>query len=723
MPIRMQDVHRGSKRKRIVVILIILLVLGIAVYGGIIYLNKVFLPVKAKALIVQRVEKAINKKITLQSLQFSLLKGLVLENLVVYDGEQAIISLKQGSCTLLIWPLFRKQIIIPAVNLNSPVVFLERRPDNTFNLLDLLPRKEDKPSKKGFGLFIHTLNIRDAHIDFRDNTLPVAFNKSMDNLNLSASLSLPASIKFKLESIIPATPDIRIKASGNYKIPEKELKAGISVKDLSPGEFLAYYRNSGILIPEGLIDAMIDLKLKGDILYVDLKTQNKNVNISGDKIQATVNSQVEASLEYSLKDKQLRYSGNTNIDRMDIWGLNFIERLDDIAGRIEFNQNQLKWIGLNFKCKDVLYKTEGELVNFSAPVIKMELSFGDILLQSNFAIINKLINIIRLSGRYLNSEFSARGNVDVRDISNLRTNISTELNINLTDIKGALKTFQKQIEQIKPGGKLHVNLNLNGNIRDIKSCKIEAELSSPSISAYGLNSQEFRLLYNQENGLADIPLMRLSLYGGGIQAKANMNLKDDGIPYRANANIREVKIEKLKLDTPAKDRDVAGTIQAQIEINGLWQDLASTLRGAGNIMVTKGKLWQLNLFKGIGELIFARDYANVVFSEGYCDFSVQDKTVFTDNLQLKSNLIDLSGPVRIGFDNSIEASINVNIIGETAPDTGTFKDVISGIIGQAGRFGVVKISGTLKKPNYKFDVAVIDILKKLKDSIFKIPPQ
>ena len=164
----MQDVHRGTKRKRIIVILIIFLVLGIAVYGGIIYLNKVFLPVKAKALIVQRAEKAINKKITLQSLQFSIFKGLVLKNLVIYDGEQAIISLRQGSCTLLIWPLFRKQIIIPAVNLNSPVIFLERRADNTFNLLDLLPRKEAKPSKRGFGLFIHTLNIRDARIDFRD---------------------------------------------------------------------------------------------------------------------------------------------------------------------------------------------------------------------------------------------------------------------------------------------------------------------------------------------------------------------------------------------------------------------------------------------------------------------------------------------------------------------------------------------------------------------------
>ncbi len=615
----MERQSRGIKKKRIIVILIIFLVLGIAVYAGIVYLNKVFLPVKIKALAVKNIEKVTNKKVTLQSLQFSLFKGLAFENLAIYDGADTIINLKSGSCALFIPALFKKQIVISSLSLDSPVIFLERRSDNTFNLFDLFPRKEGKPSKKGFGFLIHKLNIRNARIDFRDSALPSVFNKSMDNLNLAVSLSLPANVRFKLESSIPATPEMRIKASGNYKIPEKELQAKISIKDLSPKEFSAYYQN----MPGGLIDVLMDLKLKDDVVFIALKSQNEDIN-----------------------------------------------------------------------------------------------------LQSKFTIRNKLIDITQLSGRYLNSEFSAQGNVDAGDVSDLRADIGAELDINLPDIQEVLKT-SKKIEEIKPVGKMHTKLNLNGNIRDIESCKIKAEFSSPSISAYGLNFQEFRLVYNQENGLADIPLMRLSLYGGEIQANANMNLRDENIPYWASADIREVKIEKLKLDTPAKNRNIAGTVQAQIKINGLGEDFASTLRGTGNIRVTKGKLWQLDLFKGIGELLFVGDYVNIVFSEGYCDFSIQDETIFTDNLQLKSNLVNLAGPVRIGFDNSINASIDVSAIGKTAPAAGTFKfkDVLSALIGQVGKMGVIKISGTLQKPEYKFEVAVIDIFKKLRDSIFKIPSQ
>jgi hypothetical protein len=176
------------------------------------------------------------------------------------------------------------------------------------------------------------------------------------------------------------------------------------------------------------------------------------------------------------------------------------------------------------------------------------------------------------------------------------------------------------------------------------------------------------------------------------------------------------------MDTPARVKDIAGAIQAQVKLNG-FSKYSEKLSGTGNIFISEGRLWQLDLFKGLGELLFTSNFANIVFNEGSCAFIIQDKAIFTDSLQLKSNFVDLAGSGRINFDGSIDGSINVQVNDENAPITGTLKDIATVIVGQAGKFGVIKISGTLKEPKYSFKPAVGDILKSLKDVIFGAPSQ
>jgi hypothetical protein len=180
--------------------------------------------------------------------------------------------------------------------------------------------------------------------------------------------------------------------------------------------------------------------------------------------------------------------------------------------------------------------------------------------------------------------------------------------------------------------------------------------------------------------------------------------------------MQNVKIEKLKFDAGAKDKDVAGTIQAEVKINGFSNDLAK-INGLGKIAITNGKLWELNLFKGFGQLLFAQDFSRIIFKEGNADFIIQDKYIASDNLRLKSDLADLAGSCKIGFDGSLDAGIRIEVMDEMVPLTGTFKDVATAIIGRAGKFGSIKISGTLKEPKYKFKPAVMDILNSLKDAI------
>jgi len=279
-----------------------------------------------------------------------------------------------------------------------------------------------------------------------------------------------------------------------------------------------------------------------------------------------------------------------------------------------------------------------------------------------------------------------------------------------------LKNIIYRIEKIKPAGRLQGQFRLNGDITDLKGCSIDAKFAGPEITVYGLKAQEFFLNYSQEEGKANFPLMHMSLYGGTLAASASMDLNSKDQPYWINLGINDVQIEKLKLDTPAKDKDVSGTVQAQVTINGIYKDL-SGLGGGGKIHIKDGKLWHLDLFKGLGALLFTKDFTKIVFSEGQCSFIIKDKFISTDKLTLRSDIVDLVGPVKIGFDKTISASLNVEVIDEMVPISGTFRDVTTALVGQAGRFGVIELSGTIKEPKYKFRTAVQDILKGIKDAI------
>ncbi len=680
---------------------IFLLVLGVLVIilaAVIVYLSRVVLPTQIKSLVIQSLQEQTHKNVSLVSLRFNLFKGLVLRDLALYDGEIEIAHLKESSCTFLLLPLLKEKLIIRNLNLKSPSVFLERKADNTLNLQELfLPPAGSKGAKAGWKVVVLRVNIRDATIHFQDNTTKPAFSKDILHLDVTAELTLPSSVKFGLTAQVPTSTDkpMHLEAGGEFKIPEQTLVSRIKFQDFSPKEFINYYQDLGVNIPEGKVSGLIDLeyKLKEDALYADLEAKGEDLLIAKENISARVSSDIRMSLLYNLQEKQMAYSGKAKILDGFLQGLQVFDSVDRISGDVEFS-------------------TQGSGCDF-----KLTLSSDTLLLESVFNYDQKLVSLSQCVGRYLQSSFSMTGLIDTKDSVNGQTDIKGNLDINLEDLRAWLKKFENQLEKVRPQGSLKGSFSLQGPIRDIKSCTIKADFSSPALSAYGLKAHELQGTYIQEKGLGLLPLLRLSFYDGMVEANGTVNYREQDYPYGLNVNIQGIKLEQLKQDTAARDKDIAGDVNAEVKLYGVCRDL-SRGNGEGKILFTDGKLWQLNLFQGLGALLFAKkDFSTIVFDQGTCDFVVRDKFLMTDNLLLKSQITDLSGSVKIGFDNSIDVSLNVHVLDDKVPLTGTFKDITTSIVGEGGLFGVIKINGTLKEPKYRFQTAVLNILKGLTDKI------
>ena len=805
------------------IIFTILIILVLSIFAGIFYLNEVVIPTKLKRLVTEEIEAVTGKKVLLQSLRFSIFKGVVLKGLVLYDDTNVLVNIKEASCMLLVMPVFRKEIIIPIIRLESPTILLERRADNSINLLDLFNQKY--APKHGYSIIIHKIRITGAQVNFVDETLTPKYTKDIKNLNIYLYLSLPSKARFDLDFEIPSESPIRVNSSGEYDIMQKKFAAKVVAKDISLKEFSRYYDNLGISIPEGKTDAVIDLALKDDIITAETNGQSNGLVVSKDKILAKADFSVKGSVRYLLKDRQFEYSGNIKIDNMGVSGLEYVEKADDIKGdlkfansgissdnisarifclpveikinlakldislldiylasnikldtlqtilkdkfkikipaelegdgriylttqykmpitsppevrgsldmanatiniekgkrsiekvngTLQFEANRIIWSGIDFDYLNTAYKTSGTLSNFDTPEVQIKLSSKDLSLESVFAVNDKLVTFAKFAGRYMDSDFSLTGGIDLSSSSAINADIAGSLDVNISDLKTTLKNFKDKLERMRAIGSLHADFNLNGDMKDIKFCVIEAKILSSSISLYGLKPTNIIIDYYQKDGFADMPRIHSFLYGGTLDAVARINLAQKDNPYSISADIKDVMLEKLKIDTGFGDKDVSGFVRLQAKVDGLSNNLSS-LTGSGKLAINNGKLWQLNLFKGLGVLLFTSDFSEVLFKRASASFIVKDKAILTDGFWLKSDLIDMYGSARIGFDNSINASLKAEITDE-ALESGARKNITTAI----GKYTLIDVKGTLKEPKYTLKPDIGGIIGDLQSAVF-----
>ena len=808
-------------KKFIIITIIIFIILS----GAMVYLNKVILPKKIKSLIVLTLKKQTGKDVTLKSLEFSLFKGLILYDLVVTDNKNVILSTPQATCSIFIWPIFKKQIIIPSINLKSPYIFLERRVDNSFNLQDLFILSKPEVKKSDFNVSVFKINISGGDVVFQDDTLSSKFKKEIKNIQLNLHLGLPASVKFLLKGEIQNNLPVFIVVSGEYKILSQELFSNIAIKNLSLQEFAPYYNDLGNLV-SGLIDLEGQIRLEKQLFMANITTRSDNFNLLKEKLKAKLSFVLQTKVDYNLETKKLEFSGACDILQADISGIGLLPDINNLRGKFDFNQrsliadslkaellgksfeiklgikdfntpvvsidtdldlsflpsilkdkfnfsnvnsaggkaflsikahpsesgvwvlqgnmdikeaslkldkqnilldnifaklgfsqNGLGWENTKFKYQGIEYQSSGTLTNFNSPNIKLKLYSLDLSLVGDLDLLDKKIKLNQVKGKYLDSQFLINGTIDQADLSKGQLDLSGKVNLELDNLNKILNKQYPILKDMRLLGQMDVQFNLIGNPVDFKNCYFATRLASNNFSFYGLNTQSFSLNFFQDQRIAKITNLRMDFYDGLIQGSGALDLNTPNSPYQFELKVSDINLQKLKNDTPSKNKNIAGILFGELKANSFLGDL-SKLDGAGSFTIKDGKLWELNLLQGLGKLLFAKDLGSIELSECFCEFLIKDKSVYTDKLQLKGNIANLTGPLRIGFDGSLVGSLDVDILSELVPMTGTLKDLSTAFIGQAGKFGVIKLSGTLKDPKYNFKLATTNIIQGITDVLF-----
>lgn len=787
-----------------------------AVLAAILYIRVVEYTISARSLLVDEIGRATGKKAFCTDVRFDPLKGLVMERVVLHDGKRVIIRASRVSSGLLIPSFIAKKVIVPAITITSPRIYVERRPDGSLNLFDLIPK--DYVARSGMAVSLHKIMVRRGTVVFVDRTASPELVKNLTDFELEVKLYLPVRATFRSSFNIPASTPLRV--SGEYVIPTEIMSADIASEKFSLRDFAYYYRSSGFSFPEGTASLRAAAIIKPGTAYANVTVSAKDLLVVNGGLRARGDCRIKATLKYDAASRLSDCSGEVEVARMDIDGLlpaaspgahdgsgklrnitaranfdrtrlfsddvraealgmswnariNIVDFLNPIVdiyarsavhlgaleealrkemglklptemagkgdlrvsiqaepgskmkingsllvddatarlgrgnfpiekikGEFRFGADELSWQGVKASYKGTGYISGGRLKDFASPRVELEVASKDLSYTSSLSVTGSAVSIAKLKGRYFNSAFSLKGDVGLEDPDAAEADIKGTADIDLADLRSIFPDAAG-VRKMKPYGKLRAEFEMSGDAKNLRSCYVNARLKSESISVYGVKMSQATLAYTQEQGVGNIGSFRSDLYGGTMAVSGNIDWLGKGVPYSVKLDAIGVRMGLLKEDTGFKDKEVSGDIKVYADIKGYFKD-ASRLKGIGHAGISNGRLWQLNLFKGAGTLIFNRDFSDIVFTEGACDWKLEGQDFFIENLIMKSDVLTLRGAGRIGLDRSVEGTIRPEV-DEYVADRGTLASAV-------GKGTVIEVGGTLKDPVFRTRTNVIDVV-------------
>lgn len=377
--------------------------------------------------------------------------------------------------------------------------------------------------------------------------------------------------------------------------------------------------------------------------------------------------------------------------------------IENINGDFEFGQDWLKWTNAQCTYRETNYRTSGRITDFASAHAALDVESRDLSYKTEFRLAGSALDLTRLDGKYFNSAFSAKGVISFDDPATIDADLKGELNMMLADIL-KMPGPSAGSPEMKPSGSLKAAFSLVGDMKDLKTCVISSKVRSEEISAYGLKLGDVTFSYEQEQGVGSIKSLRGTFYGGTLTASGSIDWAEKVMPCSMKLDAIGIKLERLKTDTGFKEADVSGDIKIYADLKGVFGDL-SRLGGIGHLGIKRGRLWQLDLFKGAGKLIFNSDFGDIDFTEGACDFRINDSSVVVENLVMKADELKLTGAGSIGFDRSVRGILRPEVM----------EDAVAG--GTPGKFAiavgqgtVIDISGTLADPQFKTRTNVVDVV-------------
>jgi hypothetical protein len=428
-------------------------------------------------------------------------------------------------------------------------------------------------------------------------------------------------------------------------------------------------------------------------------------------------------------DLKLRYNGPMNdsksahikftadLKNAALSGEKLSSPITHINGLVNYSSQNISWENLSGSFKDQKYTLNGQWITGDSPFIETTVESPDV----NFAtkIQSKGLDsykILTFKGQYFGSSFDMKGNFNLTE-GNPVVNLSSHIDLNLK----SLSAFFPKIQSYKPLGTIALDANLIGNVKDWRRCQMNATGSSKSISLNGFTFNDLSLkLEHGRFPTSQIDIAAL-FYNGQLQITSFIDPQKNDIPLNVSGTLKNTDLALFAQDlNKGKTKEV--NLKGGLLLDFSWEGplaRADKWKGHGSAAINDGQIFKFNLLKGIWRTLLIPELENVVFTQAHTNFEIRNKRLITNDLTLNSSSVDLSAKGWVDFDQNINMNVSPNFKELAILQSSSLKKGPTALLAKAQEYIDIKISGTLKKPDYSVSTQPVKALEKTTGSLIE----
>ncbi len=519
----------------------------------------------------------------------------------------------------------------------------------------------------------------------------------------SVNLSIP---NFNLtETLIKMIPGIGEKVWKDHR-PEGNIDLTIkyeSNEDKSIVDYSAEAICKGVKagypnIPYNLSNIVGLIKNDGEKIYFK--------NMSGYLLNGPRMNRAIFDGEMDLKSKEKRFTISIpNLDLTEEIIKSIPKKGEEIwsqnkpTGQVDLTIN---YIGYKDSSKDeylITVDCKGNEIDSVRLSVKVSDIMGRIVIDKNNIQFKSLRGYV-VTGSQL-SHATANGVISLRNKN--RKNLFNVLDLRVTEelLDKFPKLLRNEWIKVEPAGWVDVTLddeindvtgeNRHTVIIDAKGCGIGLANFPFSISDIDgrISIEEGQLAIKKFNGIC---------YGGNVNGSVKLDSTSSNGAYAGKLNFEKVSLRKLMKSFSENQQEWTGMCEGNIEFQGTGKGLEN-FTAEGSVKLREGYLSEFPALLSILKLLNLSIPKKEAFHAANLKYSIKDKVINIEELEVFSDSIELGCVGTVGFDGTIDITVVAGLSKETfsqIPFIGGLMDFVVG--GVRKTLTKVQITGTLSNP-------------------------
>lgn len=387
--------------------------------------------------------------------------------------------------------------------------------------------------------------------------------------------------------------------------------------------------------------------------------------------------------------------------------------ITDVTGEIAYQKDLIVWKDLQGLYQKKQYTFNGQFADFSRPTMDVQVASRDLNAAAQFKILNQAFQIVFLTGKYFNSGVDIKGDVHLLEGNEPDMDIRGTFTLSLEDLGAFSPTIKERLAKLQPVGTFSGEGLFKGTPKQWRDWDLTFTARAPTVSLAGFHLDDGVIEYAQRDRHVSKCNLTGRVYNGGLDLISSVDLTPEDPVAQLTGSLEGLDLAVLRESNLPKNKFLAGRLSALVNLSGSPANPAQW-KGGGSLSVTNGHLWRWNVLDGLPDAILIPEFKDVVFTDGQANFTVADGKITTADAAMDSSTISLKGRGWIDLGGNINFEVAPTFGELVAAESGSLKKIPSLLLSR-GDYISIRLTGTLRNPQYKVQTLPFKVLEKTTD--------